>query len=142
MGRINVGRLVLGTIVAAIVLFLISGLVNGAILGDDWKNWQQSLGSLNHAAPQSTAMLIWAIVALVYGLAGVWIYAGIRPRYGAGPKTAIIAGFILWLAGSLTTALVHFALDDIPQKMAVINCIAYFVGDPLAVLAAASVYKE
>jgi len=27
----------------------------------------------------------------------VWLYAAIRPRYGAGPKTAMCAGLAVWV---------------------------------------------
>lgn len=30
----------------------------------------------------------------------IWLYAAIRPRYGPGPRTAIIAGFAMWLITS------------------------------------------
>lgn len=30
------------------------------------------------------------------GVAMVWLYAAIRPRFGPGPKTAIWAGLIVW----------------------------------------------
>jgi hypothetical protein len=142
MRAINKTRFFLGAVIAAIVLFLISGVVNGAILGADWSAWQQSLGTLNHAPSPLVGMLIWIVVSVVYGVAGMWIYAGIRGFYGPGPKTAVLAGFILWLAGSLTTMLSHLALDDIPQRIALINAIAFLIGDPLAIVAGAAPYKD
>jgi hypothetical protein len=142
MKSINFGRVLLGAVISAVVLFVASGIVNGAILGDEWKHWQESLGALNHAPSPGTGMVIWTIVSLVYGLAGMWIYAGIRPRYGAGPMTAAIAGLILWLAGGLTGFLGHVALDDIPMHIALVNCVAYLICDPLAIIAGAFAYKE
>lgn len=40
---------------------------------------------------------------LVAGIWAVWLYAAIRPRYGAGPKTAAIAGFSWWLVATIAT---------------------------------------
>lgn len=40
---------------------------------------------------------------VVPGIWAVWLYAAIRPRYGAGPKTAAIAGFSWWLIATITT---------------------------------------
>jgi hypothetical protein len=37
----------------------------------------------------------------------MWLYAAIRPRYGAGPGTAVIVGFSWWLIGSVFTG--HWA---------------------------------
>ena len=38
------------------------------------------------------------------GIWAMWLYAAIRPRYGAGPKTAAVAGFSWWIAGTLADA--------------------------------------
>jgi hypothetical protein len=40
---------------------------------------------------------------VVAGIWAVWLYAAIRPRYGAGPKTAAIAGFSWWLIATIAT---------------------------------------
>jgi hypothetical protein len=32
------------------------------------------------------------------GVGVVWLYAAIRPRFGAGPRTAMRAGLAMWLA--------------------------------------------
>jgi len=40
---------------------------------------------------------------VVAGIWAVWLYAAIRPRYGAGPKTAAIAGFSWWLIATINT---------------------------------------
>ncbi len=31
------------------------------------------------------------------GVGVVWLYAAIRPRFGAGPRTAMLAGLAMWL---------------------------------------------
>lgn len=40
---------------------------------------------------------------IVAGIWVVWLYAAIRPRYSAGPKTAAIAGFSWWLIASIAS---------------------------------------
>jgi hypothetical protein len=140
--RINTGRLVLGGIVAAIILFIASGIVNGAILGSEWHEWLRTMGSLNHAPAQSVGMAIWGIVSLVFGVTGISIYAGIRLRFGAGPRTALLAGFFLWLAGWFAPSLGQVALGAIPIYLTVVGCVAGLGSALLAVLAGAVVYKE
>ncbi len=142
MTRINSSRLLMGGIVAAIVLFIVSGIVNGAILGSAWQAWLQAMGSLNHAPSATAGIVIWAVVSLVFGLTGIWIYAGIRPRYGAGWKTAMLAGLLLWLTGWLAPALGQVALGAIPFYVTVVGCVGGLVGALLALLAGAAVYKE
>ena len=142
MTHINRGRIVLGGIVAAIVLFIVSGIVNGAILGSAWQAWVEAMGGLNHAPSAAAGMAIWAVVSLMFGLTGVWIYAGIRPRYGAGWRTALLAGFMLWVAGWLAPALGQVTLGAIPAYVTVIGAVGGLVGALLALLAGASIYKE
>jgi len=142
MTSINSSRLLMGGIVAAIVLFIVSGIVNGVILGSAWQAWLQAMGTLNHAPGATTGMMIWAVVSLVFGLAGIWIYTGIRPRYGAGWKTAMLAGLMLWLVGWLAPALGQVALGAIPFYVTVVGCVGGLVGALLALLAGAAVYKE
>lgn len=33
------------------------------------------------------------------GLLLVWLYAAMRPRFGPGPKTAILAALVVWICG-------------------------------------------
>jgi len=140
--RINIGRVILGGIVSAIVLFIASGIINGAVLGSAWQEWLRAMGSLNHAPAEPVGLAIWAVVSLVFGFTGIWIYAGIRPRFGAGPKTALLAGLLLWLAGWLAPALGQLALGAIPPYVTVVGCLGGLGGCLLAVLAGAAVYKE
>lgn len=141
MGHINVGRVIIGGIVAAAILFVAGFVIHGAILGADWMAWQ-SAGHMPLALSHGAAVVIWIILSLVNGLTGVWIYAGIRPRYGAGAKTALIAGLMLWLVGGLGAALAQFALGNVPHKVVVIGCIGALIADVIAIVAGAYFYKE
>jgi hypothetical protein len=142
MGQINIGRMILGAIVMAAILFVIEGFINGAILGADWDAWVKDLGPLNHAPSFAGGMVIWAIISLLHGLVGLWIYVGIRPRYGAGPKTAALAGLLLWIPGFLTHALSQFALGDIPSRIIVVGSIGGLVAVLVATVAGAALYRE
>jgi hypothetical protein len=141
MSHINWARVILGGIVAAVILFIAGFVIHGAILGADWMAWQQA-GHLPLALPHGEAVVIWIILSLVNGLTGVWIYAGIRPRYGAGALTALLAGFILWLAGGLTAALAQYALGNVPHKIVWVGAILGLIADLIAILAGAYLYKE
>jgi hypothetical protein len=142
LGSINVGRMILGAIVAAVILFVIEGFINGAILGAEWDAWVQALGALNHAPSFAAGMAIWAVVAALHGLVGLWIYVGIRPRYGAGAKTAALAGVLLWIPGFLTHALSQLALGDIPSHIILVGCVGGLVAVLVATVAGAALYQE
>src|SRR5437667_4515115 len=42
------------------------------------------------------AIGVFVIGGFVLGVLLVWLYAAIRPRFGPGPKTSLIAGLVLW----------------------------------------------
>lgn len=141
MGQVNVGRLVGGGIVAAVILFIVNFIVHGAILGGAWEAWQ-SAGHMPMALSHGEAAVIWVIVSLINGFTGLLIYVGIRPRYGAGATTALRAGLLLWLAGGLTAALAQYALGNVPYRIVAVGCIGALIADLIAILAGAYFYKE
>ncbi len=88
----NINRIILGGVLAGIVYFFGDGLLHGILLKQQWAailgpQTQQDLHSPAYFFPYD----------LLKGLAVAWIYAGIRPRFGAGPKTAVLAGLAGWL---------------------------------------------
>src|SRR5262245_36381973 len=93
MGKINVGRVVLGGLLAGLVFNVFEGLVTPLLLGD---LMTQSLAALGKSMPESAAMMAYYVgLGFLWGIFGVWIYAAIRPRFGPGPKTALIAAMVL-----------------------------------------------
>jgi succinate dehydrogenase/fumarate reductase cytochrome b subunit len=140
--NINYPRLLQGGIVAGFTLFIFAGIVNGGILNADFENWMQGMGNLIHPLPQPVAMPLWTLMSLIHGIGGIWIYAGIRPRFGAGAKTALLAGFILWLVSKFTVALDLFALGIFPDKILAGQLIGSFFAIMLGTFLGAWVYKE
>jgi hypothetical protein len=55
-------------------------------------------------AAESRSLAGWVTFDFLCGIALVWLYASIRPRYGPGPKTAVIGGIALWLITHLAFA--------------------------------------
>jgi hypothetical protein len=98
MGKINVGRWILGGVIAAIILFIVDYVLNGMILVTQWDDAMTALGLPAMSTSTSvTTLVVFAILNLIVGLTAVWIYTGIRPRFGAGHMTAIYAGLATWL---------------------------------------------
>lgn len=140
--KINVTRLAAAGLVAGVVHFGITGVVNGAILRAEMQDWLHGAGSLLHPPTQAVSMGLWALMSLIYGVVGVWIYAGIRPRFGAGPKTALLVGLSLWIVSKLTVALDLTALGLVPERIVVGQAIGGLVAVVLAVSLGAWLYKE
>jgi hypothetical protein len=79
MDHSNAGRVILGGTAGAVIVFIVAGLLPGITLDAGLKVWHQSTESLYTHPSRSVEMLFFAVMSLVFGLTGTWIYAGIRP---------------------------------------------------------------
>ncbi len=102
MAGINAGRVIGGGLVAGLVMNVVDGVTNGVILTARWDAESKRLGLDMSQQPQALAG--WLTYDFVAGIALLWLYAAIRPRFGAGAKTAIIAGLALWFITHLAFA--------------------------------------
>jgi hypothetical protein len=140
MERINVGRVLLGGIVAGIVGNILGYLVDGVILAPQWTTAMQALGKGDFSIKQ---IIAFNLIGLAYGVFAVWLYAAMRPRYGAGPKTALLAGLAVWVAGVLLpNAGFMVAMKLFPRDLTAMTTLAGVVEWAAAILVGASVYKE
>ncbi len=140
--KINVARLAAAGAVAGVIHFAMTGIVNGGILRTEMQDWLCGAGGLLHPPTQAVSTSLWALMSLIYGVVGVWIYASIRPRFGAGAKTALLAGLSLWIVSKLTVALDLTALGLVPGRIVVGQSIGGLVAVVLAVFLGAWLYKE
>jgi len=140
MERINLGRVVLGGIVAGIVANILGYLVDGVILAPQWTAALKVLGKGDFTTNQ---IIAFNVIGLAYGIFAVWLYAAIRPRYGAGPKTALCAGLAVWVAGVLLPNAALMGITGLfPTDLTTMTTLAGVVEWAAAILAGASLYKE
>jgi hypothetical protein len=138
MGKINWGRVVMGGLLAGVVLNVWDFLVNGVFLKNDWNAAMQALGK----GEVTMSMIVWFVICdFITGVFLVWLYAAIRPRYGAGPKTAVCAGIGAWVL-MLAFQVANAGMGLFPSNLLVITAIAALIGVPLSALAGAFFYKE
>jgi hypothetical protein len=106
MSKINLGRVVGGGLLAGLVMNVVDAVTNGALLGAQWQAEGQALSPTLMATPglETMSMAGWVIVDFLTGIALVWLYAAIRPRFGPGPRTALVAALVTWLVGHLSFA--------------------------------------
>ena len=95
MSGINLSRVVVGGLVAGVVANALDFAINTYLMADEMADMAQRL-NLNMAAVEASTTT-WIIVDFIWGLLLVFAYAAMRPRFGAGPKTAVISGLTLWL---------------------------------------------
>lgn len=140
MGRINLGRVVLGGIVAGIVANILGFLVDGVVLAPQWTAAMQALGRGEFSTNQ---IIGFNVLGLASGIFAVWLYAAIRPRYGAGPKTALVAGVAVWVASVLLpNAALMGVIGLFPLNLVVVSTLAGVVEWSAAILAGAALYQE
>ena len=93
MTRINTGKVVVGGLVATLVI-LISGIGLMLVAGDEGK---AAFEAINAREPNAIVIAGYISIAFMTGILSVWLYAAIRPRFGPGPRTALIAGIVVWV---------------------------------------------
>ena len=139
MGKINYGRVVLGGLLAGVIITAGEYLLNEVVLAEDMAAVMTNLG-LSVPGGQQIAGFI--IMTFVLGIALVWIYAAIRPRFGAGVKTAIIAGVVGWLIGSCLPTAAFTIMGVYPAHLAALGCLWGLAEYLIGTVAGAWVYKE
>jgi hypothetical protein len=139
MNKINLGRVLLGGLVAGLVISIGNFLINRVLLRDAMN---AELARLHVPEPGNDLILKIVVLTLIAGIGIVYLYASIRPRFGAGVKTAICAGLIAWffvfLYTSLLLGMVFRMPLDLIVKRIVLGLIVYVIG----AIAGAWLYKE
>ena len=112
MKSINWGRVVLGGIAAGVLVNLSEYLMNEVVLK---KANDEAMKALGKTMPEAGGtILVWIVWGFLFGIAAVWLYAAIRPRYGAGAGTAVKAGVAAWFFSQLFSAIVFWNLGLFP----------------------------
>lgn len=88
---------------------------------------------------QIAVFVLWGFGA---GIFAVWFYAAIRPRYGAGPKTALCAGLAVWFPGCLLASVAPIVLDLFPTRVLVVGLVVGLVEVLAATLLGARLCQE
>jgi hypothetical protein len=139
MGGINMPRVLLGGLVAAIVVFVLEGFASIFYMD----TMTAALEAHDLSMEVSTkGFLIGTVASLISGFVAVFLYAAARPRFGAGPKTAVIVACLFWLGGYFVSVLGYEMLGLFPRSMLVQWGLIGLVELILGTLAGAWIYKE
>jgi drug/metabolite transporter (DMT)-like permease len=139
MGRINVGRLVMGGLAAGVVANALDFVVNTYLMEAESVDMIQRLNLSQEVVAAS--LTTWIVVDFIWGLVLVFAYAAMRPRFGPGPTTATIAGVTLWLAVAAVFA--GLMSMGIYTMQAYIKSSVLSLGTTLiTVMVGAAIYKE
>lgn len=139
MGNINLGRVVLGGLLAGLVLNIGEFLLNDYVLGSQMKEF---MARHNFPKPAGNFIALAVGLTFVMGIVLVLGYAMIRSRLGPGLKTATIAGIFAWFGVYFYTGIINGVLFGLPLGTICTVVVWGLVQYVLAAVAGAWLYKE
>jgi hypothetical protein len=139
MGNINMGRVVLGGLLAGLLLNIGEFLLNEKVLGAQMKAF---MAQHNFPDPGGNFIIVAVVLTFLLGIVIVLGYACIRSRLGPGVKTAIIAGLFAWLGIYVYCGIINGLLFGIPLNTAILIIVWGLVEYSIAAVAGAWLYTE
>lgn len=139
MGRIDIGRVLLGGIVAGVIITI------GEMIANMWlfvEHNQAIMERLDVAEPGGAQIAFFTVISFMVGITMIWLYAAIRPRYGPGPGTAICAALFTWALFYLFPMLMWTAVGVVSTGATVTFAIWGAVQLVVAALAGGMLYQE
>ena len=141
MARINWGRLILGSLIAAIIMFVTDGFLHEKIAKADWQAVYHGLRA-TIPEPHGMSMAYFALFELGRGFTAMMFYATMRAYFGAGPKTAVLAGIVAWIAFSLTGPVQFIPLGFFSNALWLKVAAFQLIVSILATIVGAALYKD
>jgi hypothetical protein len=139
MSGINWGRVVAGGLLAGLIMN-IGEAVSGAVLGTQMQTILEAHGLTFAMTPGW--MVLYLALGFAFGLVAIWIYASIRPRYGAGPKAAIIAAVMVWILGYVLPLFGYLAIGLTTVSLAMVSAVWGLAEIVIGTVAGAWLYRE
>jgi hypothetical protein len=142
MSHVNTKRLAAGGVTAGLVIFAITGVVNGAILSRQLQAWTSGMAGHIHPPVFPAALILWFIMSCLLGISGVRIYAGIDARSKSRALAAAQAGSLVWIVGKVAVALDFVALGLLPTPIVAGQLIGGLASILIGVYCGAWVYRD
>jgi len=140
MSKMNSPRIIAGGLVAGFVMNAIDAATNAIFLARQWDIAALILNiDMQTIGPLST--IGWVTVDFLAGISLVWLYASIRPRFGAGPKTAVLAGLAVWFITRLMFSSYVF-MGVFPLSLIATSSLGSLVAAVAGALAGCALYSE
>lgn len=139
MGRINLGRVVIGGLLAGLIINVGEFILNGLLLEEQMN---AAMAALNKPPINPNMIMFFVLFGFGLGCMLVWTYAAIRPRFGAGVKTAVCASSLVWALSYLYPNLFMVITGIFPTNLMVMATVWGLVEANLAGVAGAWAYTE
>ena len=139
MARINMKGVINGGLLAGLIINIGESILNIPVLGTQF---EAAMKALNLPPVGNGPIAVFIAGGFILGLILVWFYAAIRPRFGAGPKTAIIAGIVLWFLAYFWPSLSMGLMGFMPMKLLLVSVVWGLAEVIIAAVAGGAIYKE
>lgn len=139
MSRINYGRVLGGGLLAGLVMNIGEYVLHELILGDRWAAAMEALGL---PEPAGGHIVRFVVLTFLTGIALVWLYAAMRPRFGPGPGTALKAGLAVWFVAWLIPSGFYDTIGLYPSSLIYIALVWGLFEVPISAIAGAWLYQE
>ena len=139
MPGINVRRVILGGLVAGLVANAFDFVITSYLMATEFASMLARL-NVSEAALRPWIPLF-AAADFIWGVLLVFTYAAIRPRFGPGPKTAVVSAVTLWLAFAIAVFILMAIGLHTPQSYLKSSAL-YLVSAVVSSLVGAALYKE
>ena len=140
---INTSKVVVGGIAAAVVNIVLGFVIFGMWLAPSMNADMDAVLTGASAKMMGGNGMIWQIGgSVVMAFVMAWTYAAMRPRFGPGMKTAVMASLPTWFAGLFFWAQNVMSLGMISMKNMVLGSIAALVINLAMAATAGFLYKE
>jgi hypothetical protein len=139
MGQINVGRVVAGGLLAGLVISISEFILNMYVVAAPM---EEALKAHNLPAVGGGAIGVFVLLCFGLGISLVWLYAAIRPRYGAGPRTALCAAAAVWWFAFVFPQIGNVAMGLFPAGVTAVATMWGLAEVAIAAVAGARLYQE
>ena len=139
MGKINLGRVVLGGLLAGLVVNIGEAILNMVVIA---RQVEAAMLALNVPPIGSQAITGFVTLGFALGIAMVWVYAAIRTRFGPGVPTAVVAGVMVWFLSYAYPNAAMVIMGIFPANLIAIGTVWGLPELVLASIAGAWVYSE
>jgi hypothetical protein len=141
MSKVNWIRLIIGSLIATVIAFFSDGFFHEKVVAADWAAVYTNLG-ISEPRHNAAGLFYFAIFELGRGFVGMFLYVMMRRHFQAGPKTAVLAGIVMWLAFSVTGPAQFIPLGFFSNTLWLKVAAFQFVTSILAMIAGAVLYKD
>lgn len=132
-------KVLVGGLIAGVFLNIVDSLLFGMVLKDQMA---AAMASINRPAMTNAQIPWFVFLDFLAGIFLVWLYAAIRPRFGAGPATAAKAGLAAWFVGSFLMAMFMWPQHLMSTNLTITTLVAALIEWPVACVIGAKFYTE